>query len=342
MALVLEAILLVCFTYFLLRIFRWRFPEKFRLAGYNVLITGGSSGIGFSLAELFYQSGANVSLLARDCQRLEAAKLKLKQTFNGGGSIHLLSIDLREGFDQLQTKLQEHISETGPVDILINCAGFAVSRTFMDTPPHVVNELIETNYLGAVKLTQLLLPTMMSDHSRSTLDRRIAFVCSMAAQVSVFGMAAYTGSKCALRGFAETLRLELEHSGPLVTLAFPPDTDTPGFAAENVGKPVETSEISHTGGLASPKQVASVVFRDILAGKLISSYGLEGSALSLLTAGMLPPTGLSRVTLWTLPGVVGSCILDVLLIGPLRAFAIGYAFWMRRLVSKHARRKNLL
>ncbi|OON22022.1 oxidoreductase, short chain dehydrogenase/reductase family protein [Opisthorchis viverrini] len=348
----------------------WRFYFQSRpptnLKGYNVLITGGSSGIGLSLAELFYLSDANVTLLARDQNKLISAQEKLHASGRRGCQVRTLSVDLCAEFQPLKNQLEEYILSTGPVDILVHCAGYAVSRTFLDTTPDTIEGLIKTNYLSAVNVTKILLPHMLSDRTRSSRDRRISFVCSMAGQVGVYGFAAYSASKYALRGFAEVLRMELEHSGPLITLAFPPDTDTPGLAfgfcllmvsscyhysqlkissslleaffihqAENVGKPSATLEISSAGGLATPEQAAYTIFRDILDGAFNSSYGFEGKALSWATAGLALPVSIRDIHQDNIFKIILSSIAEVLVAGPLRAVGIGYAFWMRRVVSRH-------
>ncbi|KAA3673382.1 3-dehydrosphinganine reductase [Paragonimus westermani] len=250
----------------------------------------------------------------------------------------LTDFAFKTGCDSMNVLFYSPLS--GPVDVLVNCAGYAVSRTFVDTPPEAIECMIRTNYLSAVHVTKILLPDMLCDKTRPSCDRRIAFVCSMAGQIGVYGLAAYSGSKYALRGFAEVLRMELEPSGPLVTLAFPPDTDTPGLATENVGKPDVTREISAAGGLAKPEQVASSLFKAILTGVFVCSYGVEGTALSWATAGLLPPLGIGNKGEQTTLGLVVSAVIEVLVAGPLRAFGIGYALWMRHILHKHERSKQ--
>ncbi len=67
-------------------------------------------------------------------------------------------------------------------------------------------------------------------------------------QAGIFGMSSYSASKFALRGLAEALRMECKPFGITVSLAFPPDTDTPMLAAENLVKPLETKAISGDAG----------------------------------------------------------------------------------------------
>lgn len=84
----------------------------------------------------------------------------------------------------------------------------------------------------------------------------IVFVSSQAGLIGLYGYTAYTASKYAVRGFAEALQMEVKPFGISVTVNYPPDTDTPGFAEEEKGKPEETSLISETAGLFKPEKVA--------------------------------------------------------------------------------------
>ncbi|KAF5404018.1 hypothetical protein PHET_02574 [Paragonimus heterotremus] len=106
---------------------------------------------------------------------------------------------------------------------------------------------------------------------------------------------------------------------------------------ENAGKPDVTREISAAGGLAKPEQVASSIFKGILTGVFFCSYGIEGTALSWATAGLLPPLGAGNAGQQTMLALVASAVIEVLVAGPLRAFGIGYALWMRHIVHKHER-----
>ncbi|CAH8461645.1 unnamed protein product [Schistosoma curassoni] len=199
------------------------------LHGFNVLITGGSSGIGLSLAKLFYGAGANVTIVARDLKKLESAREIIKCGKDRNNNVFILSVDLTSEYSVLNEIFSKHVATLGSVDILVNCAGYAVARKFLDTPTDDIQGMLHLNYLSAVHVTRILLPYMLDQKFHQTHERRIAFICSLASQVGVYGYAAYTGSKYALRGFAETLEMELGHKGPFVTIAFPPDTDTPGY-----------------------------------------------------------------------------------------------------------------
>ncbi|TNN20653.1 3-ketodihydrosphingosine reductase [Schistosoma japonicum] len=303
--------------------------------GFNVLITGGSSGIGLSLAKLFYTAGANVTIVARDLEKLKSAREIITCGRNGDNNVFILSVDLASDYNILNEVLSNYMTNFGYVDIVVNCAGYAIARKFLDTPTNDIERMLRLNYLSAVYVTRILLPFMLDQKVHQTHERRIAFVCSLASQVGVYGYTAYTGSKYALRGFAETLEMELGYKGPIITIAFPPDTDTPGYTLENIGKPAATKAISATAGLASPDDVAKSIYLDIINGKLISTYGLKGAFLSWLTAGIFPPVSVRfRYRADYLQGIIGA-FAEILAATPLRAVGIVYAFWMRYISSKY-------
>ncbi|MEE6465225.1 hypothetical protein FKM82_006495 [Ascaphus truei] len=79
-----------------------------------------------------------------------------------------------------------------------------------------------------------------------------------------------------------------------VTVAYPPDTDTPGFAEENKSKPLETRMISESSSLCQADQVARVIVKDAIQGNFNSSVGSDGYMLSALTCGMSPVTTITE------------------------------------------------
>lgn len=80
----------------------------------------------------------------------------------------------------------------------------------------------------------------------------------------IFGYTAYSSTKFALRGLAESLAMELQPYGISVTLSLPPDTDTPGYAVEELSKPKETKAISQMANLVQPEAVAEKTLEDAL------------------------------------------------------------------------------
>ncbi len=125
---------------------------------------------------------------------------------------------------------------------------------------------MEINYLGTAYAIRTVLPSM-----KSRRKGRIVCVSSVGGLIGLYGYTAYGASKFAVRGFAEALQMEVKPYGITVTVAFPPDTDTPCFVEENKIKPQETKLISESSGVFSPSKVADDILRDTLV-KIRSSY----------------------------------------------------------------------
>lgn len=91
----------------------------------------------------------------------------------------------------------------------------------------LLQELYETNVMGSVRVTRAVLPQMIRERRG-----RVVFISSQAGQCAVYGYSAYSSSKFALRGLAECLQMEVKPFNVLVSVSFPPDTDTPQLQEE--------------------------------------------------------------------------------------------------------------
>jgi len=312
---------------------------RYELKGRHVVVTGGSSGIGKEVARQALRSGAAaVTLVARKVSVLAEAKAELEKTAVAGQAVLIASIDVGAGEEPVVEAFERLVKAAGmPVDVLVNCAGTSTPGMFEDLDPGTFDHLMRVNYLGSVYPSRAVVPTM-----KSRGGGRIVFVSSQAGQVGVFGFSAYSPTKFALVGLAQVLRMELAPYGVSVSVAFPPDTDTPGFAEENAHKPEETRLISETAGLFKPAQVtkclragmcaakcasaahtsltidaaamlhfkkcqvADHIIQGLKTGTFVIYSGLDGWMLANLTAGMAPLPN-------SFPDAVTQCLLSSLL-----------------------------
>ncbi|XP_023608424.1 3-ketodihydrosphingosine reductase isoform X5 [Myotis lucifugus] len=143
--------------------------------------------------------------------------------------------------------------------MLVNCAGMSISGKFEDLEVSTFEKLMSINYLGSVYPSRAVITTM-----KERRVGRIVFLASQAGQVGLFGFTAYSSSKFAIKGLAEALQMEVKPYNVYVTVAYPPDTDTPGFAEENKTKPLETRLISETTSICTPEQVAKQIVKDAI------------------------------------------------------------------------------
>ncbi|XP_037643638.1 3-ketodihydrosphingosine reductase [Sebastes umbrosus] len=265
-------------------------PKPLKLNGAHVVVTGGSSGIGKSIAIECYRQGAFITLVARDEAKLLLAKKELEKfAINDKQVVLCISVDVSSDYSQVESVIKQAQEKLGPVDMLVNCAGTSFSGKFEEVEVDRFKKLMEVNYLGSVYPTRAVITTM-----KERRMGRIMFVSSQAGQIGLFGYTAYSPSKFALRGLAESLQMEMKPYNIYVTVAYPPDTDTPGLAAENKIKPLETKLISETSGVCQPDQVAKIIVRDAVQGNFNSSVGPDGYMLSALTCGMSPVTSITE------------------------------------------------
>jgi len=265
-----------------------RKPKK-SLLGRHVVVTGGSSGIGLEVAIQCARLGAHVTIIARDEQRLKDAhslildEVKRAERNVPSQKIQYKSFDLSSSIYQKTCDMLDQIEDKNPIFMLVNCAGMAICGTIEETSVNDAHRMMDCNYFGTYYPTRHCLQKMKKNKSGI-----IVITASQAALMGIYGYGAYGATKFALRGLAETIAMEASHCGISVTLALPADTDTPGFAKEEITKPRETKIISGTGGLAKPEDVAKQIVDDALNGRFFSIMGFESWLLTIMCSGMAP------------------------------------------------------
>lgn len=191
--------------------------------GLTALITGASSGIGRELALRFAQQGAQVGLVARRGQELDALASEI--TDAGGRALALpCDVSVRAQVDEAAA----HVSaELGEVDLLVNNAGYGHHRPFLDWDVADMEQMLRVNLLGSIYWTKAVLPAMVS-------RRRgwLVFMASVAGRIAPPDESAYVASKFAMVGLAESLSIELEESGVHVLTVCPGTIRTPFFDEE--------------------------------------------------------------------------------------------------------------
>lgn len=266
---------------------------KDRFNQQHVIITGGSSGIGKAVAKLVVQQGANVSLIARNESKLQQAEGELN-ALKIYPQQHILTLiaDVSQEKEITQA-IENAIAQLGNPDILINSAGIAIPGYFSEIPSEVFKQTMAVNYFGTLHAIRAVLPIM-----ETTKQGHIVLISSGAGLIGLFGYSAYSPSKFALRGLAESLRGELKPKGIKVSIVYPPDTDTPQLIAENKTKPPETKAITATAETWLPEAVAQEIVRGIINGKFAIAPGWEMTILDRLHSFLKP------ILNWYFDGIV--------------------------------------
>jgi 3-dehydrosphinganine reductase len=241
----------------------------------HVIITGGSSGIGKATAKLVASRGANVSIVGRDPNKLAEAEAEIKAVGTGSRVLSLAAdVANRAAAEQA---MQAALQQFGAVDVLITCAGIAYPGYFRELPIEIFEQTMAINYFGTLYCVKAVLPAMEQQR-----QGQIVMVSSGAGLIGIYGYTPYSPSKFALRGFAEALRGELKPWGIGVSIVYPPDTDTPQLAAENLTKPPETKRITATADTWSATAVAEKIVSGIEKRAFTITPGQEMSILARL------------------------------------------------------------
>lgn len=212
-------------------------PYPPSLAEQVVLITGASTGIGAALARVLAErfSGVRLILAARSVEKLEAVATHCRQA---GAEVLAVPTDMTQP-DQVKALAEKALAQFGRVDSLINNAGYGQMGPVELLPLDACHRQFQVNVLGAIGLTQALIPTM-----RNQGGGRIVNVSSLAGRLAFPFGGLYSASKFALESLSDTLRMELEPFNIQVSVIEPGpvSTDFFGVVAKEVEQTVANPE----------------------------------------------------------------------------------------------------
>src|SRR5947207_4278946 len=188
-----------------------------------VVVTGASAGVGRATVRAFAQRGADVGLLARGVDGLEAARREVEAA---GGRAIAIPTDVADA-DRVEAAADRIERELGPIDVWVNNAMVSVFSPVKELTPDEVHRVTEVTYLGVVYGTLAALKRMLPRDRGSIVQ-----VGSALAYRGIPLQAAYCGAKHAIQGFTESLRSELLHdkSNVRVTMVQLPAINTPQFS----------------------------------------------------------------------------------------------------------------
>ena len=188
-----------------------------RFTGRVVVVTGGGGGIGGATCRRFGAEGARVAVLD---QNLETAQATAAAVREAGGTAAAFRCDITEraGVDAAVAGVR---TELGPIDVLVNNAGWDIFKPFTKTEPAHWDRLIAINLTGALHMHHAVLPGMVERRSG-----RIVNVSSDAARVGSSGEAVYAACKGGLVAFSKTIAREHARHGITVNVVQPGPVDT--------------------------------------------------------------------------------------------------------------------
>ena len=213
----------------------------------NAIITGASKGIGKAIAARLVEAGVNVTIAARSQGPLDEAVKELDAL--GGGKVLGVSADVGK-FEDLENLVNVTRKEFGPIDILVNNAGVSSQYPFEKQPFEDFERLVQTNYLGYVRLIRLVINEMIE-------RKQGAIINSVSGSTLVDpiprGFLAYSSLKVGLRAFLKGLFWELRDHGIKVTSILP------GVVASDLTDKLEDITQQQQDRLMDPQAVADMV-----------------------------------------------------------------------------------
>jgi short-subunit dehydrogenase len=187
-----------------------------------VVVTGSSGGVGRAIAHAFAKRGAQVALLARGESALQDVKAEVEEL---GGQALVVPVDVSD-HEAVEAAAERVERELGPIDVWVNDAMATVFAKVIDTEPHEFRRATEVTYLGTVNGTMAALKRM------TARDRGVIIQVGSALSYRAIPLqAAYCGAKFGIRGFTDSLRVELraDKSQVRVTMVQLPGVNTTQF-----------------------------------------------------------------------------------------------------------------
>ena len=226
-----------------------------RFEGRTVIVTGGGGGIGGASCRRFAAEGARVAVFDVN---LEAAQNVARDIVASSGQAQAFQCDItdRASVDQA---VAATIERFGPIDVLVNNAGWDIFRPFTKTEPIQWDKLIAINLTGPLHMHHAVLPGMVERRSG-----RIVNIASDAARVGSSGEAVYAACKGGLVAFSKTIAREHARHGITVNVVCPGPTDTALFA-------------DYKAGAGNPEKLVEAFTRSIPLGRIGQPDDLPGA-----------------------------------------------------------------
>ena len=228
-----------------------------RFHNQTVVITGGGGGIGGATCRRFGNEGARVAVFDLN---LEAAEKVASAIRAEGGTAEAFKCDITDRAS-VNAAVAAAEANLGPIDVLINNAGWDVFKPFTKTEPAQWDKLIAINLTGALHMHHAVLPGMAARKKG-----RIVNISSDAARVGSSGEAVYAACKGGLVAFSKTIAREHARHGITVNVVCPGPTDTALFA-------------DYKEGAGNPENLLEAFTRSIPLGRIGQPDDLPGAVL---------------------------------------------------------------
>ncbi len=228
-----------------------------------VVITGASSGIGNACVKHYLLIGWKVVAAARNIEKLKDIKHEYLLVLH-------CDVTIKEDCKNL---IDKTISAFGKIDCLINNAGISMRALFEDCSLSVLEQLMQTNFWGAVYCTKYAIKHLIQNKGT------VVGISSIAGKIPLPGRTGYSASKFAMEGFFETLRLENVNTGLNVVII------RPGFTKSNIRNIALIADGSSQ--MESPRNENDMMSSEDVAKKIFDAVQIHKRELTLTLQGKL-------------------------------------------------------
>ncbi|MFN8609364.1 MAG: 3-oxoacyl-[acyl-carrier-protein] reductase [Vulcanimicrobiota bacterium] len=217
------------------------------LQGQKALVTGASRGIGAAIAIELARGGAEVALLARTLEGLQATAQAIRE---GGGTAHCYAADVGEA-GQLETAISEAHKQMGRLDILVNNAGITRDKLIIQMKDEDWDQVLQVNLRSAFVASKAAAKIMLRQKSG-----RIIQISSVIGVIGNAGQANYAASKAGTIGLVKSLAKELASRSITVNAVAPGYVETdmtsvlPEKVRESVLSQIPLGRIGSSGDIA--------------------------------------------------------------------------------------------
>ena len=221
------------------------------------LVTGGGQGIGQAICEVLGGRGFQVAVADLNA---DTAQATAKTIIEAGGTARSVPTDVTD-FSSVRAAVKTVTSELGPIEVVVNNAGWDDFMSFVDTTEDFWDRVLDINFKGALRVIHAVVPAMM-EHGWG----RVINIGSDAGRVGSSLESVYSGAKGGIIAFTKTLAREVAARGITANTVCPGPTDTPALRtfASNSGQDGEKVISAMTRSvpmrrLAQPSDVAAAV-----------------------------------------------------------------------------------
>lgn len=176
------------------------------------LVTGSSSGMGFTTAVMLARAGIHTYASMRNLKKSKTiTDLANKENL----PLQVIQLDVNDD-KSVKDAIAKIVTEKERIDVLVNNAGYGLFGSIEDVSIEEMKAQFETNFFGVMRVTQLVLPTMRKQKSGTIVN-----VSSVGGRISLPVLSAYNSTKFALEGLSESMSYELEPFGIKVVIIEP-------------------------------------------------------------------------------------------------------------------------